>query len=121
MLKKRPVAARGIDGGIKMYYIRADRVFIQATEGVIVEVIQFASDRVHPGDRRPLAIKPPERVAPCTPAQNDEFERLSLRLTICPQVDSKHGGELCERELHGDSISHCAQHRNNGTDSAQHS
>ena len=35
-------------------------------------------------------------------------------MTICPQVDSKHGGELCERELHGDSISHCAQHRTNG-------
>ena len=35
-------------------------------------------------------------------------------MTICPQVDNKHGGELCERELHGDSISHCAQRRNNG-------
>ena len=41
----------------------------------------FASDRVHPGDRRPLAINRDERVAPFTPlrnsAQNDEFDRLS--------------------------------------------
>ena len=48
----------------------------------------------------------------------DSTQHLSscnhFRLTICPQVDSKHGGELCERELHGDSISHCAQHRTNG-------
>ena len=29
----------------------------------------------------------------------------NLRLTICPQVDRKHGGEQRERELHGDSIS----------------
>ena len=39
----------------------------------------FASDRVHPGDRRPLAINRDERVAPCTPVQNDEFERLSQK------------------------------------------
>ena len=39
MLKKRPVAARGIDGRIKMYYIPLT-VFIQLTEGVIVEVIR---------------------------------------------------------------------------------
>ena len=39
----------------------------------------FASDRVHPGDRRPLAINRDVRVAPCTPVQNDEFERLSQK------------------------------------------
>ena len=31
-----------------------------------------------------------------------------------PHVESEHDGEQRERELHGDSISHCAQHRTNG-------
>ena len=77
-------------------------------------------------------VPPPSGVAECKSgrdvAQKRRLSRLSastnsvpppstqpiFRLTICPQVDNKHGGELCERELHGDSISHCAQHRNNG-------
>ena len=35
----------------------------------------------------------------------NDARRPDLRLTICPQVDSKHDGEQRERELDGDSIS----------------